>query len=76
MATHGSSIGDDFERQILLSTIDEIWFGFLNGINNPLIQKTEYETKYKKVFTLAQERLKQTLLSATLPVNENIKTIM
>lgn len=73
MATHGSSIGDDFERQILLSTIDEIWFGFLNGINNPLIQKTEYETKYKKVFTLAQERLKQTLLSATLPVNENIK---
>lgn len=73
VATQGSSIGDDFERQILLSTIDEIWFGFLNGINNPLIQKTEYETKYKKIFILAQERLKQTLLSATLPVNENIK---
>ena len=70
IATNGTSIINEIERQSLLTAIDKLWIGFINEINSPLLPQNEYESIYQKLFASAKEDLRHTLLSVTFPVNE------
>lgn len=80
IATNGTSIINEIERQSLLTAIDKLWIGFINEINSPLIPQSEYKLIYQKVFVSAKENLKHTLLTVTLPINDededNLTTLM
>lgn len=80
IATNGTSIINEIERQSLLTAIDKLWIGFINEINSPLLPQNEYELIYQKVFASAKEDLRHTLLTVTLPINDededNLTTLM
>lgn len=71
VATKGKSIVSEFERQILLTTINKLWSRFINEINSSFITANEYETIYQNMFVLTQKELQQILLSVILLVNES-----
>ena len=69
VATQGTSIISEIERQVLLQAIDKLWIGFINKINSPLIPQNEYEEIYHMMFISVKKELKHTLLTMTLPVD-------
>lgn len=70
VATQGTSIISEVERQTLLMAIDNLWISFINEINSILIPRSEYESIYQKMFASAKKELKHTLLTVTIPVND------
>lgn len=69
IATNGTSIINEIERQSLLTAIDKLWIDFINEINSPLIPLNEYEAIYHMMFVSVKEELKHTLLTMTLPID-------
>lgn len=70
VATRGASIIRELERQTLLTAIDKLWSNFINEINSYLIPQSEYKSIYQKMYVSAKEDLRHTLLTVTLPIND------
>lgn len=70
VATRGASIIKELERQTLLTAIDKLWSNFINEINSYLIPQSEYKSIYQKMYVSAKEDLRHTLLTVTLPIND------
>lgn len=70
VSTHGDSLMQEFEHQVLVRSIDKLLLSYINEINSYCVSENEYDTIYKKNFSSVKKELEEMLLSATLPVNE------
>lgn len=68
--SQGVSISNELEQQILLMSIDKLWFNFINEINNNFIPESEIESIYQKILAKVNDELRRILLTITLPINE------